>query len=474
MRVLRSALIAFIGSATPLFLHSAAFAQERGDLQFSWMLPKTVIDTTILYTFESCGPDAKNPANGDKLKVKITATLAARAIPDKIAGVLAMDTAKLKSFWQDRNVSLQTFSGSHILQAIGSAPTDQTSTIIGNILGGIVKVVGIGLGVASPAANVPKANCAIGDGSAQESVKQIKTYKDDIETLEKQLGMGVAEEATQKKLAAQIQAKQTLMADLQAKLTITVKQSIDPGFSPLDINKDSEQPLQYLQNEVPILKNGLVATFAPSDTQLKNAKPKWFADPTNQHGNPLLQVNVYLDFAKGFVNGSPPPIKASADGTYAHTKVFMGDIYRDVAYVPVLVWRGDKDNPSTPPDDDGTPTGPVQLAQPQTMAFGQYGVVQNPPFDVSVFKSLTWSVTFTELGEITSASFASKSPGVSATSLFGSVASAANSIAAEKRSAATAADPESQAAVLQGQSDLVYQTQRLALCQASAKNCPSK
>ena len=210
---------------------------------------------------------------------------------------------------------------------------------------------------------------------------------------------------------------------------------------------------------------------------LQIKKAKWFADGSpDQHENPLLQVKVYLDFESAYGErfGRVPPQR---DGTYLQAEIDpknKGDLYRDVAYVPVLVWRGDKGGEAGQTDDDGATSGSVQLVKPQTMAFGQYGVPHGLPWTAKTFESLNWSVAFSENGEVTSANFATKAIGVSATALFGTAASTASSIASEERNAATAAGPESQAQQFQGQSDLIYQTQRFALCEADAKSCSSK
>ena len=93
----------------------------------------------------------------------------------------------------------------------------------------------------------------------------IQKHKDQITQLEKELANG-ADEQTQKKDTTAIQALQTLIADLQRDLTITVKQTIDPGFSPIDLNKNSEQPVEPLEHQTAIDKTGLIAILAPSES----------------------------------------------------------------------------------------------------------------------------------------------------------------------------------------------------------------
>jgi hypothetical protein len=101
----------------------------------------------------------------------------------------------------------------------------------------------------------------------------------------------------------------------------------------------------------------------------------------------------------------------------------------------------------------------------------QFGVQRTLPFSASAFKNLQWSVSFLENREVTNGSFSSKATGVGAAVLFGTTA---NSIATEQRSAENAGNPSGEANALQGQADLIFQTHRLEICQATPANCPSK
>jgi len=445
------------------------------DLRYTWMLPKTVIDATIAYTFEDC--------TDNKLKLKITPTLVARSVPDTIVGRVAVDTEALKSFWEDRNISIQTFAGSHILNSIGSSPTSQVGQVAGNILGGIAKLVGVALGVPvsveslatnpPPASPPPAPQCGTSEGSAAAIATQIKALKTKIKGFQTDLLSGV-DEATQKKDNAAIQAAQSLITNLQDQLTITIKTTIDPGVSPINVDADNDMAaLQNPAKQSAIRNDGLLATICASQKQLDKAK--WFTNldqifkDTRPHcaAIPYLEVNVYLDFP----NGKGTMYDADHKGPYPQTAIEQGSLYRDVAYIPVLVWRGAKQTTTAPVDKDGSTNGPVQLIAPQTIPLGQFGVSQTLPLAADAFKTLTWQVTFLEDGEITAASFSSKASGVNATAFLGTAVSAANSIATEQRSAASSSN---QAAALQGQADLIYQTQRLALCQANPTNCPSK
>jgi hypothetical protein len=439
---------------------AAAAAATAPPLRYSWMLPRTVIDMTIVYKFENCVDTDK----GAQLHIKITPTLATRGIPDTFVGRLGIDPNDLTSFWNDKSISLQTFGGSHILNSIGSAPANQTAQIVSNILGGVTKLVAVGLGVPAVAA-APAAAAASHSqcGTAQKIKAAVDSIKDKIKALQTDLLNG-AGDAIQKKDA--IEALQNELTSLQTELTLTVKKTIDPGFSPIEINTDT--PNSKKPNSIDAA--GRIAAFDLSDFQI--TKTNWYKDikDVTQTERSRLQVNVYLDFGNADVKINPSGAK------YDQTIVHNGSIYRTVAYIPVLTWLGEKPtdagSSTQPPDDIAEPAGPpVQLIPPQRAAFAQYGIEQTLPLSPQAFQKLTWSVTFLENGEVTSASFVSQASGVNASSFLGATASAANSIATEQRGAAS---PQNQALAIQGQADLIYETQRLAMCHANPAKCPSK
>jgi hypothetical protein len=440
------------------------------ELRYTWMLPKTVIETTIVYTFQDC--------DSGSAKIKIAPTLVSRTLPDLRVGQKSLAPESLQSFSQDKGISLQTFSGSRILNSIGSQPASQTGPIIGNILGGVAKVVAVALGVPPVAAApggppvVPPPTCASGSDSGSGVVKQIEDLKAKIKNFQKELSAG-ADDATQKKDTAAIQAAQNLITTLQDQLTITVKAAIDPGISPVDLDTSDAISVQKENKDGQVANSGLVAKICPSRSQLEKAK--WFGnlDQTFANGRtaceamPPLQISVYLDFP----NGHSTMYSTDHQGPYAQTLVSEGDQYRDVAYIPVLVWRGEKTLNDPPKDKDGLVMGQVLLLPPQTMPFGQFGVSQQLPLSVEAFRLINWAVTFLEDGQITNATFSSKAWGLGVTNLFGSAASAANSIVTEERNATSLS---TQATTIQAQADFIYQTQRLEICQTHPTNCPSK
>jgi hypothetical protein len=275
---------------------------------------------------------------------------------------------------------------------------------------------------------------------------------------------GAAKDDTPQGVMLKIQALQNLMTDEQSKLILSAKATIDPGYASPDrftVDPD-ESPPTPSRTPSAIHANGLIASLAPSKKQLQDMK--WIPPERIEDVRAALTVKVYLDFEHASPKVSP------VGGVYVQTAAPGHDgavTYREPSYVPVLVWRGDKD--AAPNDEPAKKSS--QLLPPQTVAFAQFGVVQTMPYKAQLFKNKSWEIKFAEDGQITSASFASKAWGANATSVFGGAASAANSIGSEIR---TADNPATQAALIQGQADLVYQTRRLALCQADATSCPSK
>ena len=477
-----------LGTTSSVLIAGSCFADSIGaNAEYSWMLPKTVIDAEIVYTFKKC---TANP-EGITLSFNVAPTLTPRAVPDLAVGRLEINVNDLPSFSKDRNIAIATSAGSHILGSIGSSPADQTASVIGNILGGVTKLAGIALGVSGGASVKIPPSCSDDPKGPNALVGTIKTDTDTIDKLETAIsqmkkldGTSPLDETTLKEYVAQIQALQTLVTEAQKKITLTIKGTIDPGFG---FSRDTAPPHP---NTPPtqIDKTGLIATIQPTDKEL--IEKKWFKVAPDPAGSPLL-INVYMDFEQAILYLDPEHAaewKALKSYTQTPLKKAVAkqpatmDLYRDVAYIPVLIWKGDKydvkcksqDLPPSDDDDTPTPTCPKQLAAPRTLPFAQYGFAQRLPVDAPLFQSLSWAVTFTEFGEIANATFSTKASGNIATSLFGSAASAASSIASEQQKAAAAGNPTAQAAEIQGQADLIYEGKRLALCQAHPSSCPSK
>src|ERR1700674_3989861 len=67
---------------------------ESINARYRWMLPKTVLDTTVTYTFISCN-ETKTTID---LNVLIEVNWVARAVPDKWVGLKTINPENLKSF----------------------------------------------------------------------------------------------------------------------------------------------------------------------------------------------------------------------------------------------------------------------------------------------------------------------------------------------------------------------------------------
>jgi hypothetical protein len=438
--------------------------------RLTWLLPKTVLDATIVYTYQDC--------TAGHLTVKITPTLTPRAIPDLVAGQQSIFTDSLEKYFQDNNISVLTLSDSHLLSSLGSAPSSQVTQIASNVLGGITKLVAIGLGTQAPVDKTTGAPppviavCSPDDdpNSAQSITKQIKDLKKTIQDANAALAKG-GDDAAQKKNTAAIQAAQNLITTLQDQISITIKTTIDPGISSVLVDPYGDVGAIVPSGNGTVNKSGLVATICPSVDQLKT----WFANSAKAFDGiypcqkePMLEINVYMDV----LHGSGTMYDTTHKDDFEQTALAKDDQYRDAAHIPVNVWRGKKMLPRaiSASNFGGPPSGEIELVS-QIIAFGQFGVAQRLPVTADIFKSLTWSVTFSQSGETLAPSFSSKALAANATSFFGNVATAANSIATEQR---TAASSSTEANASSTQADAIYEQQRLKVCLVNPANCPSK
>lgn len=464
-----------LGSAILVLSVSAAHAV---DLRYAYMLPKTLIDANISYTFKGC------QENDGFAKIAITPTLTPRAVPDlfvhqRVFDISFFESAKVT----DRNISLATYSGSRILSSIGSQPTNQTGQIISNILTGATKLLAVGLGTASAQSEGSAEISVCTKTKAYELSKDVEAKQASINGWQELLAQGV-NEAGSKQLNAQIAAAQALIAADQEKLTLTVKATLDPGITSADkeIEGSTDPTSLDTSTRAKLARSGVVAHLCPSSEQLG----KWFDSKFTGLSKksavsacdkfPSLDVGIYFDLAAAHStpwdeNGH---LKNPNQTEFLATQLGPGEVYRDVAYIPVEVWKAkDKARKCNPnPENDKTDSCQFQtelLASPQIMPFGQFGVGQALPFDAPIFKSYTWSITFLENGEITKADFTGKASLVPATSSFQTAASAANSIATEMRNASSVS---ANATALQAQADYIYQSHRLDLCQTSPATCP--
>ena len=136
----------------------------NGPTRYTWVLPRTVLDTTITYSFQDCAFDAsKNTAIA---RFKITPTLAPVRLPTcgRELGRDPFPSINFSRFSRTKASRSRRSKTSHILSSIGSQPADQTGTIIGNVIGGVTKLVSVAAGVgaiaAAPGAPAPaKVTC---------------------------------------------------------------------------------------------------------------------------------------------------------------------------------------------------------------------------------------------------------------------------------------------------------------------------
>lgn len=383
--------------------------------QYSWFLPKTVIDATVSYTLRSC----KTNGSTAQIEASITPTFTSRAVPDRNIGpyypngLITVTPEELKSFWQDRSITVKTFPNSHILQTLGSQTENQAVTIISNTLQGITRLAAVAMGV-SPAAMATlaeKKKEKDEDPLCGEAVKTLKTIKE----LQQKLRDPATPEEEAKFLLPRIQA-------LQASITIKIETTIDPGLSPLELS--DKTGIRVWTRPISIPSDGRIATIGPSAEAIEKAK--WLAAAPEWVDKKLF-VDVRLDFTKAY----PAQVAACSGGRTScprhRGQVGPGTLFREVAYLPMTVRQhGEKD----------------LLINPTTIAFGQFGIPRSLPLSSGLFEKLGWSVTFSDSGEITDAQFSSKATGLGLSQLFATSASAVNSIATQARNADAATDPD--------------------------------
>ena len=437
---------------------SSGWAEDASPA-YSWTLPKSILDVSITYEYAGC----VYVGGGKEYKIKVTPIVTPRGVPDPVPGLRTQSTGALHARWQDRNLTITTFANSHILNSVSAHPVGRGAEIIGNVLSGVGKIVGIGFGGMGAIPSLDVGDCP--DDNTNPS-HQINGYKKDIRKAQEKLAAGNVSDSQQKQYTSQIQALQALLQQEQARMSFTIKATIDPGYTdPQSVEVGSDAPPAVPFPSQPpygspklgaIPRSGLIASLLPTPTQMKDVP--WITNPIRDPIVARLGVNIYMDFTH-----SIPP-KQAEGAFYLPTNVDTNVdsdkdaiTYRDVAYVPVLVWLGKKDDPE------------AQLLANTTLAFAQYGQAQVLPLSSSAFSDVNWSITFSELGEETKSDFTSKSMYQNASALFNPAASAASSVATELRSSST-----NQATALQNQADEIYQRNRLAICQANPANCPSK
>jgi len=112
---------------------------ERAFANVRLRLPKTVIDVNLVYTLTPLKD------NDGQAQMKITPSLTARAVAD--GPLQKVSTNTLRALFEDRNITVSTYAGSHILKSVGSNPVNQTGSIIGSVITGVGRLVAVGLGI---------------------------------------------------------------------------------------------------------------------------------------------------------------------------------------------------------------------------------------------------------------------------------------------------------------------------------------
>nr|WP_294548655.1 hypothetical protein [uncultured Rhodopila sp.] len=153
-----------------------------------------------------------------------------------------------------------------------------------------------------------------------------------------------------------------------------------------------------------------------------------------------LDVNVYLDFRKANPALSRQCVNGSATCSHSRVGLAVGDLYREVAFIPLEIYKGDTQDAAA---------GPENLVFRQVVPFGQFGVSRTLPLSAPLFGKTNWSLTFADNGEITDASFGSAAIGVGATSLLSGAATAASSVEAENLKAASLGSSETQRLIIE-------------------------
>ena len=254
--------------------------------RYTWLLPKTVLDAAITYTVKECRV-VKDAAGKDNTEatVSISATLSPRYIPDLRVGQQSIKLGELQNAFQNQDISITTFATSHILNSIGSAPADQTLQIAGSVITAIPKLFGIALKTAAVplGTQVTVAGVATGENPTITPVPAACQSKDNLQACQALacvaglkammsnndlLMAGGLDDTTQKRATAANQAALALITDLQSRLSFTLKSTIDPGFTPIQVDADREANGYVEAGNGQVQKDGLIAKYCPSARKL--------------------------------------------------------------------------------------------------------------------------------------------------------------------------------------------------------------
>ncbi len=370
--------------------------------ELGWRLPKTVLDTTVTWTPTKCSMDKGHPV----VTADVTVALAARGVPDPDLGpadkypngLVTVASGNLQSFWIDSNLTYKLYAGrGGLLQSLSSHSTGETGPIVGNFLTGITKIVAAA--VPAPAGKSP----LTGDvcGAANGVLDQIAALRTKIKTAN-------AKDAAD--LATQVQS-------LKDSITVTVKKTIDPG--------STTDPVQ----------GGVLKTLVPDTAAV--IKAGWYGEGAATISNPpdSLQVKIRFDFAKGVL--CPACKDAIASGAIARTTLPDSTLFRQAAYIPVSAEQGPWSAIPGTNFGHGSAIGDTQI-----IAFGQFGKAASLPVKVKSFQDINWEVDFSDLGEVTTTTYASKATGTAVSTLFSGATTSASAVQSSLATAATAPSSE--------------------------------
>src|SRR5262249_8189278 len=121
--------------------------------------------------------------------------------------------SEVQSFWQDRSLSIKK-GANGTLASITSTPTNNVGAIVGNVLTTAAKVGAVALGVP-----------AVGGGArGQQCNPTFEALAKRATDLDAQIKSGTLDQKQVSEATAQLQA-------VQARLTLPVKKTIDPGVT---------------------------------------------------------------------------------------------------------------------------------------------------------------------------------------------------------------------------------------------------
>jgi hypothetical protein len=390
---------------------------------YSWMLPKTLVSVSVVYTLTACS---------DTTGIEISPTVLLSNVsepdtnlgPEFPDGIISVQPEGLISFWQDKNIVVKTNTSTRVLSYLGSGSTNQAGAILGTAITSVAKLTAAAFGTPAVGAAVPAGAKLC--GQAADTIAKIQLYKDKL----------VDPTLT----AAELKDIPGLIQSLQSELSITVEKKFEPGIKPTRIN--------------PVTGEAFIGGLAPTAKQLIAAH--WFASEalaTKAVGSEKLSTGVYMDFKNAYpAEATRESVRCTPERQCTFEKVISprGTLFREVAYIPVIVKHGQEG----------------KVVQKKSFPFGQLGIPRTLPLSANLFEQITWSVTFADTGELTDAQFTSKATGLALVSLFASAASTANAVATESRNAASALDGttvrvQNENAALKAQVDNITLTQQL-------------